>query len=114
VSKCNYLSQNPYSLPEFEPETSGFVPFVAFTPLSFRVCALMMSIICVQVQLDMCKHVDGGCKPFQKLGDENIVAFLDKYVKSNTEAALMLAGVDPPEFPLDTVRYKRCPRNQHS
>ncbi|XP_030026890.2 uncharacterized protein LOC115444731 [Manduca sexta] len=58
------------------------------------------------ILIDICKKVDGGCKPYQILKDENITQFFEKYTNENIKQLLLLAGVDPPEFPLATGSYK--------
>ncbi|XP_050682733.1 uncharacterized protein LOC126978064 [Leptidea sinapis] len=57
------------------------------------------------VMLDICKHSDGGCKQIQVLSDEMVGNFGEKYAKSNMIAAFTMAGIDPPEFPIQPGTY---------
>ncbi|XP_026492519.1 uncharacterized protein LOC113398135 [Vanessa tameamea] len=55
--------------------------------------------------IEICKYVDGGCKPYQILSDNSAVNMLNKYAKENVFNALTLAKLDPPEFPVDKGEY---------
>ncbi|CAD0203619.1 unnamed protein product [Chrysodeixis includens] len=60
----------------------------------------------VKIRVEICKHVDGGCKPYQLLSDDCLVNFVNKYAKENVITCLEFAGVDPPEFPIDQGEYQ--------
>ncbi|XP_045453618.1 uncharacterized protein LOC123662881 [Melitaea cinxia] len=55
--------------------------------------------------VEVCKYVDGGCKQYQVVSDNNVVSMLNKYSKENVISALTLANIDPPEFPIEKGEY---------
>ncbi|XP_050355730.1 uncharacterized protein LOC126776908 isoform X2 [Nymphalis io] len=55
--------------------------------------------------VEICKYVDGGCKPYQILSDNDVVSMLNKYAEENVLNALTLAKIDPPEFPVEKGEY---------
>ncbi|XP_030023272.1 uncharacterized protein LOC115442387 isoform X2 [Manduca sexta] len=57
------------------------------------------------MHIDICKKVDGGCKPYQILDDDSVVHFIEQHSKENLENLLTAAGVDPPEFPIPKGKY---------
>ncbi|XP_028170100.1 uncharacterized protein LOC114359791 isoform X2 [Ostrinia furnacalis] len=57
------------------------------------------------IRIDICKFVDGGCKPYQVMSDESFIHFVEKFAKENVEEALKMAGIDPPKFPLDAGNH---------
>ncbi|XP_035443135.2 uncharacterized protein LOC118271236 [Spodoptera frugiperda] len=58
------------------------------------------------VRIDICKHVDGGCKQYQVLSDDCFINFVNKYAEENAKVALTFAGVVPPEFPVHSGNYE--------
>ncbi|KAL0879828.1 hypothetical protein ABMA27_003534 [Loxostege sticticalis] len=52
------------------------------------------------LRVDICKHVDGGCKPYQVLADESLPRYVQKYAADNARDFLGAAGLDPPDFPI--------------
>ncbi|CAH2087812.1 unnamed protein product [Euphydryas editha] len=57
------------------------------------------------VLIEVCKYVDGGCKQYQVVSDNSVVSMLNKYSKENVINVLTLAGIDPPEFPIEKGEY---------
>ncbi|KAJ2945311.1 hypothetical protein O0L34_g9398 [Tuta absoluta] len=57
------------------------------------------------VKIKICKWVDGGCKDYSVISDENIVDFIIKVAEDNLKLALYLAGIEPAEFPVKTGEY---------
>ncbi|XP_028170099.1 uncharacterized protein LOC114359791 isoform X1 [Ostrinia furnacalis] len=53
------------------------------------------------VRVDICKHVDGGCKPTAVLEDDCYCNFAEKYAKENVEDCLINSmGMSPPLCPI--------------
>ncbi|XP_061717409.1 uncharacterized protein LOC133525166 [Cydia pomonella] len=52
------------------------------------------------IRLDICKVVDGGCKPYMIMADDCLPNFIKKHAKENVEKVLVSGGVDPPDFPI--------------
>ncbi|CAH2055652.1 unnamed protein product, partial [Iphiclides podalirius] len=48
----------------------------------------------VSIRIDICKYVDGGCKPYQTLVDESAIRFCEKYAKKNVETGLSMADIE--------------------
>ncbi|KAL0879616.1 hypothetical protein ABMA27_003335 [Loxostege sticticalis] len=46
------------------------------------------------VRMDICKHVDGGCKPYQLLTDHSGCNFIEKYAKENVKDCLAASGLN--------------------
>lgn len=63
----------------------------------------LASVHSVQLRVDICKHVDGGCKPYQVLADESLPRYVQKYAADNARDFLGAAGLDPPDFPIPKV-----------
>ncbi|KAI5631225.1 hypothetical protein NE865_16058 [Phthorimaea operculella] len=57
------------------------------------------------VKIKICKWVDGGCKDYSTITDENIVDFLTKMAEDNLKAAMELIGIEP-TFPVATGEYE--------
>ncbi|KAF9424345.1 hypothetical protein HW555_000484, partial [Spodoptera exigua] len=58
------------------------------------------------IRVDICKHVDGGCKQYQVLSDDCFINFVNKYAEENAKDALACAGVVPSEFPIKEGDYE--------
>ncbi|XP_063384740.1 uncharacterized protein LOC134670851 [Cydia fagiglandana] len=52
------------------------------------------------IRLDICKVVDGGCKPYMVMADDCLPNFVKKYAQENVKLVLESAGMDPPDFPI--------------
>lgn len=57
----------------------------------------------LQLKMDVCKYVDGGCKQFQVMTDDSFVAFANKFAETNINLCFLSMGVDPPHLPLAKV-----------
>ncbi|XP_045453630.1 uncharacterized protein LOC123662894 [Melitaea cinxia] len=56
--------------------------------------------------VEICRFVDGGCKPSQVLSDNSVANMIRQYgSKENIINALTLANIDPPEFPIPKGKY---------
>ncbi|XP_063622881.1 uncharacterized protein LOC134794943 isoform X1 [Cydia splendana] len=52
------------------------------------------------IRLDICKVVDGGCKPYMVMADDCLPNFVKKHAEVNVKLVLGSAGMDPPDFPI--------------
>ncbi|XP_063622883.1 uncharacterized protein LOC134794943 isoform X3 [Cydia splendana] len=57
------------------------------------------------IRLDICKVVDGGCKPYMVMADDCLPNFVKKHAEVNVKLVLGSAGMDPPDFPIQKGRY---------
>lgn len=56
-----------------------------------------------QARVDVCKHVDGGCKQYQVITDNCFGDLIGKYAESNFKEMLRLSGIEDPKFPVKKV-----------
>ncbi|XP_073954475.1 uncharacterized protein [Choristoneura fumiferana] len=52
------------------------------------------------LRVDICKYVDGGCKPYQVMMEDSFERFVKKYASNNLKDVLTKADIDPPDFPV--------------
>ncbi|KAL0879614.1 hypothetical protein ABMA27_003333 [Loxostege sticticalis] len=57
------------------------------------------------IRIELCVTVDGGCKPYQNYSDDSFINYIKRYAQHNVEKALLMSGVDPPEFPMEPGVY---------
>ncbi|XP_063384743.1 uncharacterized protein LOC134670856 [Cydia fagiglandana] len=60
----------------------------------------------VGIRIDACMMMDGGCKPFMTVAYHCARKFINVAARENMRRALVLAGVDPPEFPIPKGEYE--------
>ncbi|XP_063628837.1 uncharacterized protein LOC134800258 isoform X2 [Cydia splendana] len=59
-----------------------------------------------EVRVDVCKVVEGGCKPFIKESRECLPCIVREHAWENTKKVLVALGIDPPAFPIPKGEYQ--------
>ncbi|CAD0203620.1 unnamed protein product [Chrysodeixis includens] len=57
------------------------------------------------ISIDVYKKMDGGFKFYQTISDDCVCTFLMRHARENIERVLTMAGVDPPDCPIDPGFY---------
>ncbi|XP_063622992.1 uncharacterized protein LOC134795087 isoform X1 [Cydia splendana] len=60
----------------------------------------------VGIRIDACMMMDGGCKRFMTMAYDCARKFINVAARENMRRAFVLAGVDPPEFPIPIGEYQ--------